>query len=147
MMSAGKTKVIDAQLLSLVRHDTEVGSLVVCQGDQAEQFVPSRAYFLYDIPSEAERGGHAHKKLEQIIVALSGSFDVVLNDGRSESIVTLNQPTIGLRLPPGLWRELRGFSGGAICLVLASEAYDEDDYIRGYEDFKSWKNGEDEIHR
>ena len=147
MMSAGKTKVIDAHLLSFVRHETEVGSLVVYEGDQEEEFVPSRTYFLYDIPSDAERGGHAHKSLEQIIVALSGSFDVVLNDGQSESIVTLNQPTIGLRLPPGLWRELRGFSGGAICLVLASDSYDEDDYIRGYEDFKSWKIGGDEIHR
>ena len=141
MTSAEKTKVGDAQLFSFARHDTEVGSLVVYQGDQEEQFVPSRAYFLYDIPSEAERGGHAHKQLEQIIVALSGSFDIVLNDGQSESIVTLNQPTIGLRLPPGLWRELKGFSGGAICLVLASEAYDEDDYIRSYKDFKLWKNG------
>ena len=141
MTSAEKTKVIDARLFSLARYDTQVGTLVDYQGNQEEQFVPSRAYYLYDIPAEAERGGHAHKQLEQIIVALSGSFDVVLNDGQCQSIVTLNQPTIGLRLPPGLWRELKEFSGGAICLVLASEVYDEDDYIRDYEHFKSWKNG------
>lgn len=140
MTSARKTKVIDAQLFALHQHATEVGSLVVYQGDEIEQFEARRAYFLYDVPSEAERGGHAHLDLEQIIVALSGSFDVIIDDGVNQSVVTLHQPTQGLRLPPGLWRELKNFSGGSICLVLASEEYDEDDYIRGYEDFKSWKN-------
>ncbi|MDB0025397.1 FdtA/QdtA family cupin domain-containing protein [Flavobacteriales bacterium] len=130
----------DAKLISLECHSTEVGDLVVGSKGAGIGFVPKRVYYLYDIPAASERGGHAHKELQQVIVALAGAFDVVLDDGRSQSMVTLNQPTKGLSLPPGLWRELRGFSGGAICLVLASNTYDENDYVRVYEEFKSWKN-------
>ena len=140
MTNARKSKVSDAQIVSLIKHSTAVGDLVVFQGEEANQFTPSRAYFLYDIPAKAERGGHAHKELEQTIIALSGAFDVVLDDGQTQSITTLNQPTVGLTLPPGLWRELKGFSGGAICLVLASLPYDEEDYIRDFDDFRAWKD-------
>lgn len=146
-MTGKSSTVSDAQLISLEGHSTEAGDLVVGAQGTGIGFVPKRVYYLYDIPAASKRGGHAHRELQQVIVALAGAFDVVLFDGVQERVIRLNQPNAGLKLAPGLWRELKGFSGGAICLVLASEAYDEDDYIRGYEDFKSWKNGEDEIHR
>ena len=139
MKSAQKTTVDDARIVPLDKHLTEVGSLVVYGGSEEHHFMPLRTYFLYDVPARAERGGHAHKKLRQILVALSGSFEVILDDGHNQVVVQLNQPTQGLSLPPGLWRELRNFSGGSICLVLASEEYDEDDYIRNYDEFKCWK--------
>lgn len=139
MTDARKTTVQDARLIPLSSHKTAVGDLVVFENDNPEHFVPRRVYYLYDIPSGAVRGGHAHRALEQIIVALSGSFEVVLDDGTEKSVVTLNQPNLGLRMPPGLWRELRGFSGGAICMVLASEDFSEEDYIRDQFTFHEWK--------
>jgi len=140
-MTGKSSTVSDAQLISLECHSTEVGDLVVGAQGTGIGFVPKRVYYLYDIPAASERGGHAHKELQQVIVALSGSFEIVLNDGWSQSTVTLNQPTKGLSLPPGLWRELKEFSGGAICLVLASSEYDEGDYIRDEEEFLNWKQG------
>ena len=94
-----------------------------------------RIYYLYDIPGGEDRGGHAHKELRQLIVAASGSFNVLLDDGLNKKIVTLNRPDYGLLVVPGIWRELMEFSSGAICLVLASEIYMETDYIRNFEDF------------
>ena len=98
-------------------------------------FEVKRVYYLYDIPGGAERGGHAHKNLQQLIIAASGSFTVVLDDGKTKRSVSLNRPYQGLLIVPGIWRELVDFSSGAICLVLASEKYDESDYIREYNDF------------
>lgn len=103
-------------------------------------FTSHRVYYLYDVPSDAKRGGHAHKKLEQFIIALSGSFDVVLHDGSVQRKITLNKPDKGLHLVSGIWRELENFSSGAICLVLASAIFDENDYIRDFEDFLKYKN-------
>jgi len=102
-------------------------------------FEIKRVYYLYDVPAGAERGGHAHKKLQQFMVALSGSFDVVLNDGKQETIVALNKPFEGLLIPNGYWRELKNFSSGSVCLVVASEVFEEEDYIRNYNDFLEWK--------
>lgn len=130
----------DARLLDLDRIRTEVGDLVVVEEGKAVSFTPLRVYYLYDVPDTAERGEHAHKELEQLIVAVSGSFKVVLNDGQSEREFLLRKPTQGLFLPPGLWRSLTDFSGGSICLVLASHEYRESDYIRDYSDFAKWKN-------
>jgi dTDP-4-dehydrorhamnose 3,5-epimerase-like enzyme len=93
------------------------------------------------VPSGVERGGHAHKELYQLIVAASGCFDVVLDDGRNKKVVELNRPDFGLIIVPGIWRELINFSSGAICLVLASHKYDEKDYIRDKEGFIKFKNG------
>ena len=87
------------------------------------------------MPSDAYRGGHAHKKLQQFVIALSGSFEVLLDDGKTKQKVMLNKPNKGLLIPTGVWRELDNFSSGAVCLVLASEEYDEDDYIRDYNAF------------
>lgn len=138
-MIGESSTVSDAKLISLECHSTEVGDLVVGSQGTGIGFVPKRVYYLYDIPAASERGGHAHKELQQVIVALSGAFDVVLFDGKHERVIRLNHPNDGLKLPPGLWRELKGFSGGAICLVLASSPYYEEDYIRRIKDFKNWK--------
>jgi hypothetical protein len=94
-----------------------------------------RVYYLFDVPAGSERGGHAHKKLQQLIVAASGSFDVILNDGSDTKTFNLNRPSYGLYIPGMVWRELKNFSGGGICLVLASLPYDEADYYRDYEEF------------
>jgi hypothetical protein len=94
---------------------------------------------LYDVPGGQERGGHAHRALEQLIISCLGAFDVVLDDGRAKRTVTLNRSYFGLYLSPGIWREIINFSSGAVCLVLASMAYDEGDYIREYEDFLRFK--------
>jgi dTDP-4-dehydrorhamnose 3,5-epimerase-like enzyme len=94
-----------------------------------------RVYYLYDIPSNAHRGGHAHIELQQCLIALSGSFDVVLDDGKERKVIHLNKPDRGLIIPSGVWRELENFSSGAVCLVIASGEYDESDYIRNYNEF------------
>ena len=98
-----------------------------------------RVYYLYDVPSDGTRGGHAHKELQQFLIALSGSFDVVLDDGETRRSITLNRPNKGLLIPCGVWRELENFSAGAVCLSLVSAEYDEDDYIRDYKEFASTK--------
>jgi len=94
-----------------------------------------RVYYLYDVPSDAFRGGHSHKDQSEYLLALSGSFDVVLDDGENKITHSLNKPNKGLLITPGVWRELENFSSGAVCLVLASEVYDEEDYIRDYTTF------------
>ncbi len=98
-----------------------------------------RVYYLYDVPSNSTRGGHAHKELQQCLIALSGSFIVVLDDGKERIEILLNRPDKGLLIPSGVWRELIEFSAGAVCLSLVSAEYDEDDYIREYEDFITFK--------
>lgn len=99
-------------------------------------FEMKRVYYLYDVPSGAERGGHSHKEQQEFLVALSGSFDVILNDGKEEKTVTLNKPFEGLLIANGIWRELKNFSSGAVCLVVASAVFEEADYIRDFEEFK-----------
>ncbi|MAL60713.1 MAG: hypothetical protein CMC14_11775 [Flavobacteriaceae bacterium] len=98
-------------------------------------FEIKRVYYLYDVPSDSSRGGHAHIKLQQFLIALSGSFDVVLDDGREKQTITLNRPNKGLYIPNGIWRELDNFSAGAVCLSLVSDVYKEEDYIREYNQF------------
>lgn len=94
-----------------------------------------RVYYLYDVPSGAERGGHSHKEQQEILIALSGSFDVILNDGTQEKTITLNKPFEGLLIVNGIWRELKNFSSGAVCLVIASDVFEEQDYIRDFDHF------------
>ncbi len=101
-------------------------------------FEVKRVYYLFDIPSGAKRGGHAHKKLKQVLIAISGSFDVVLKDGKSKEVITLNRPDRGLLIENNMWRELENFSSGSVCLVLASEEFSEDDYIRNYKEYLSF---------
>lgn len=102
-------------------------------------FQIKRVYYLFDVPSDAYRGGHAHKEVYELLIALSGSFEVLLDDGETKQKVMLNKPNKGLLIPTGIWRELDNFSSGAVCLVLASEEYDEDDYIRDYNNFINTK--------
>jgi oxalate decarboxylase/phosphoglucose isomerase-like protein (cupin superfamily) len=101
-------------------------------------FNVKRVYYLFDVPSGAKRGGHAHKKLKQVLIAISGSFDVVLKDGKSKETITLNRPDKGLLIENNIWRELENFSSGSVCLVLASEEFSEDDYIRSYKEYLSF---------
>jgi dTDP-4-dehydrorhamnose 3,5-epimerase-like enzyme len=102
-------------------------------------FEIKRVYYLYDVPSDAFRGGHAHKNLNQFMIALSGSFEVKIDDGSNNKKVMLNKPNKGLFIPSGIWREMDNFSAGAVCLVLASEFFDESDYFRDYNSFLDYK--------
>jgi dTDP-4-dehydrorhamnose 3,5-epimerase-like enzyme len=119
------------------------GNLAVIE-KEVIPFVSKRVYYLFDVPSGTSRGGHAHKNLYEFLIALSGSFDVILddgkNDGNAQTTHTLNRPDEGLLIPSGYWRELENFSSAGICLVLASEEFDEEDYIRDYDDFLEYKN-------
>ncbi|MCL1956125.1 MAG: FdtA/QdtA family cupin domain-containing protein [Fibromonadales bacterium] len=119
-----------------VVHDKR-GNLSVVEGKQSVPFNIKRIYYLYDVPGGTKRGGHAHRKLEQLIIAASGSFTVVLHNGKKKERYTLNRPNIGLYIPKMTWREIENFSSGAVCLVLASEHYDESDYIRNFKEFKN----------
>lgn len=111
------------------------GNLSVIEKDVLPYKI-KRVYYLYDVPSDSSRGGHAHKELQQFLIALSGSFDVVLDNGINRRTITLNRPNKGLLIPSGVWRELENFSAGTVCLSLVSEVYLEEDYIRQYDDFK-----------
>ena len=110
------------------------GNLTFIEEDHIP-FEIKRVYYLYDVPGGSERGGHAHKALHQLIIALSGSFDVEIDDGATKKTFTLNRPYEGLYICPGIWRELKNFSSGSVCLVLASNLYSEDDYYRDYDQF------------
>jgi hypothetical protein len=136
-----KSSVYDCVILPLNKIHNRAGNITIVEGQKNIPFDVKRIYYLYDIPGGEDRGGHAHKELRQLIVAASGSFDVLLDDGINKKIVTLNRPNYGLIVVPGIWRELMEFSSGAICLVLASEGYSEADYIREYENFIALKNG------
>ena len=126
-----------AKIINIPKIVDSRGNLAVIEKETIP-FKISRVYYLYDIPSSSYRGGHAHKKLYQFLIALSGSFDVNLKDGKTEAKVILNKPDKGLLIEPGTWREIDNFSSGAICLVVASEVYDEDDYIRDFDEFLSY---------
>lgn len=113
------------------------GNLTFIEAERHVPFQIARVYYLYDVPEGAVRGGHAHRELEQLIIPIGGSFDVVLDDGSERKRVVLDQPRLGLYLPRLIWRELESFSAGAFCLVLASAPYDESDYYRDYEEFRA----------
>lgn len=131
-----KFSVYDCSLIELDRHHSErKGDISVVENGETVPFDVKRVYYLYDVPGGEERGGHAHKQLQQLILAISGSFTVILDDGKVKRSILLNRPYIGLLVKPGIWRVLNDFSSGSVCLVLASEKYDEADYIRNYEDF------------
>jgi hypothetical protein len=134
-----KSKVEDCQLVNLPKVHNRAGNITALENQISIPFDVKRVYYLYDVPGGEERGGHAHLELEQIIVSVSGAFDVVIDDGFTKKTVHLDRPYIGLHIVPGIWRELVNFSSGATCLVLASEKYAETDYVRDYQEFLKWK--------
>lgn len=122
------------EIIDIPKIENSLGNIAVIENDIIP-FDIKRVYYLYDIPSSSVRGGHSHKKLHQVLIAISGSFDVVLKDGNSTQTITLNKPDKGLLITTNIWRELENFSSGAVCLVLASDVFIEEDYIRDYDDF------------
>ena len=129
------TTVYDCGVLQLTKIFNTAGSLTVLENGSRIPFDIKRLYYIYDVKSGQDRGAHAHKQLEQCIVAVSGAFEVLLDDGQQKKVFSLDRPNIGLHVKPGMWRQLFNFSGGAVCLVLASHPYDEADYIRDYDAF------------
>lgn len=131
--------VFDCEIIDIPKVHTNTGTISILENQNNFSFKVKRIYYLYDVPSGVERGGHAHIKLEQFIVAASGSFDIILDDSKRKRKISLNNPNKALYLIPGIWRTLENFSSGSICLVLASEIYHEEDYIRDYNKFISLK--------
>ena len=129
-MSLEQCKIIELPKIGEPR-----GNLTFIEGQRHIPFDIKRVYYLYDVPGGAERGGHAHKDLHQLIIAMSGSFDMVLDDGKEKKRFHLNRSYYGLYVCPMIWREMDNFSSGAVCLVLASNLYDEVDYYRNYQEF------------
>lgn len=131
--------VFDCSLITFDKNHQLKGNLTSVTNNKQVPFDIKRIYYLYDIPGGLSRGAHAHKDLKQLVVALSGSFDITLDDGQVKRTFQLSRPNMGLLIPAGLWRELYNFSSGSICMVLASELYDEQDYLRDYNEFSAWK--------
>lgn len=137
-----KYTVSDCSLVELDKHHSDRrGNLTVVENGTTLPFNTKRVYYLYDVPGGASRGAHAHKTLEQLIVAASGSFKVALDDGTDKKTFFLNRPYQGLYIKPGMWRNLEDFSSGAVCMVLASEVYQPEDYIRDYNAFLEFRSG------
>ena len=136
-----KVKLKECRIIDLPKISDPRGNLTFIEGERHIPFDIQRVYYLYDVPGGAERGGHAHKGLHQLIIAMSGSFDVVLDDGYQKKRFHLNRSYYGLYLCPMIWRELDNFSSGSVCLVLASNLYDEDDYYRNYQQFLAVARG------
>lgn len=134
-----KNSVYDCSIVELDKHHHEKGNITVVENGVSVPFGIKRVYYLYDVPGGESRGGHAHKDLYQLIVAASGSFTVTLDDGKVKRTFLLNRPYQALMVVPGIWRTLDDFSSGSVCLVLASECYTEDDYIRDYKNYMDWK--------
>lgn len=134
-----QTTIDDCVIIELPKIYNRAGHITALNNTDEIPFEVKRIYYLYDVPSGVERGGHAHHKLHQYLVAASGSFDVIIDDGNIKKTVSLNRPNFALKVVPGIWRELNNFSSGSICLVLASEKYDEGDYIRNHDEFLTYK--------
>jgi dTDP-4-dehydrorhamnose 3,5-epimerase-like enzyme len=135
-----KYSVFDCSMVELDKHHSDrKGNLTVVQNGETLPFDVKRVYYLYDVPGGESRGAHAHKDLEQLIIAASGSFRVTLDDGKCKRSFFLNRPYQGLYVKPGMWRDLEDFSSGAVCMVLASEVYQKEDYIRDYEEFLKFR--------
>lgn len=141
-----KRSVNDCVILDLPKISDARGNLTFIEGNSHIPFDIKRVYYLYDVPGGAERGEHAHKDLHQLIVAISGSFDVILNDGHEERRFHLNRSYFGLYVCPMMWRGLDNFSSGSVCMVLASDIYDENDYIREREVFFQLAQNEQNDH-
>ena len=124
------------KLIDFGKHHHANGNLTVVENSQLVPFDIKRVFYIYDVPGGEERGGHSHKQLQQVIVAISGAFDVFLDEGINQRSITLNRPYQGLLVAPGIWSKQQNFSSGSVCLVLASDHYNENDYVRDYDEFK-----------
>lgn len=129
---------MNSRIINLPKILDRRGNLTFIEGNNHIPFAIQRTYWIYDVPGGQTRGGHAYKQLEELIVALSGSFDVVLDDGFEKQTYSLNRSYVGLYVPKGMWRHIENFSTNALAMVLASDQYDENDYIRDYEEFKQY---------
>ena len=137
----GKYNVYDCTIVELDKHHSDrKGNLSVVENGVTLPFDVKRVYYIYDVPGGESRGAHAHKKLSQLIVAASGSFKVTLDDGNVKRTFFLNRPSQGLYVKPGMWRDLEDFSSGAVCMVLASDVYLAEDYIRNYDEFLRFRH-------
>lgn len=135
-----KYSVFDCTMVELDKHHSDrKGNLTVVQNGTTLPFDVKRVYYLYDVPGGESRGSHAHRDLEQLIIAASGSFTVTLDDGKCKRSFFLNRPYQGLYVRAGMWRDLEDFSSGAVCMVLASDVYQVEDYIRNYDDFLEFR--------
>jgi hypothetical protein len=129
----------DCKLIQLSKINNRAGNITIVENNRDIPFDVKRIYYLYDVPSNESRGGHAHKALFQLVIGASGSFNITLKDGANERSIFLNRPDFGLLIVPGIWRDLNSFSSGSVCLVFASDFYSEDDYIRDYTEFLKLK--------
>ncbi len=136
----GKSTVYDCSIIELPKIENRAGNITPIHGGLNVPFEIKRVFYSYDIPGGEARGAHAHRECHQFLIAGSGSFEVVLDDGVNKRTVLLNRPFYGLHIPPGIWASEQGFSSGSICLVLASDTYNEKDYIRNYDDYLVYKN-------
>ncbi|MEP6552253.1 MAG: FdtA/QdtA family cupin domain-containing protein [Ferruginibacter sp.] len=134
-----KYSIFDCSIIHLPRINNRVGNITSVENLINIPFEVKRIYYLYDIPGGESRGGHAHKELESLLVAVSGSFDVTVDDGINKKTIQLNRPYLGLNIKPGMWRDISNFSSGAVLLVLASQSYIENDYIREYSHYLDFK--------
>lgn len=132
-----KLSVYHCSLINLSKINFRQGNITVVEKENKVPFTPKRIFYLYDIPGGESRGAHAHKECHQFLIAASGAFEVLLDDGNTQRIVQLNRPDMGLHIPPMIWASEINFSSGSVCLVLASHQYDAADYIRDYQEFKS----------
>ena len=130
-----KTTVYDCAIIELPKIINRAGNITPVTNNINIPFDVARVFYIYDIPGGEDRGAHAHKECHQLLIAASGSFEIELNDGKNRRTVSLNRPYYGLHIPPGIWAAEKGFSSGSVCLVLASHKFNEDDYIRNFNDF------------
>jgi len=131
----------DCSIIKLAKINNRAGNITTVSSNQNIPFEVKRIFYIYDIPGGVDRGAHAHKECHQFLIAVSGSFEIEMDDGKIKRTVLLNQPYYGLHIPPGIWAAEKRFSSGPVCLVLTSEKYDETDYIRNFKDFIKYRNG------
>ena len=132
--------VFNCDVIELKKNKQKVGSSTSVESGLSFPFEIKRVYYIYDVPGGSDRGGHAHKELEQFIIATSGAFEVVLDDGKNRKTIRLDRPNFALHIRKGIWRETKNFTSGSICMVLASEVYAESDYIYDYKEYIKYKN-------
>ena len=131
--------IFNCDIIELKKINNRAGNISVVENDLSIPFKINRVYYIYDVPGGSDRGGHAHKTLEQYLVAVSGAFDIIIDDGRNKKSIRLDRPYIALHIKKGIWREMRNFTSGSVCMVMASLPYDNEDYIDNYKAFKKFK--------